>query len=142
MFIGAVDTMVRLVEDSLLTFEDNKRYMSKSQWTRDMATVNLSVPRQVGKTSYIIKRASCADLVIVHNQAMKDLYRGACALVVTPPELNRLNRGRVQRGFHRVYVDEPRLVFTSGFSLDELYSLFDGSQCSPYCANMFIMLGT
>lgn len=144
-FINAVDTMVRLMEDNQLAFEGNRCYMSNIQWMRDMSTTNLVVPRQIGKTTYVSKRATCADLVVVHNQSMKDLYSSSRTTVVTPPDLLRLNRGRAARGFHRVYVDEPRLVFTRDFSIDQFYSIFDGDGGSPYgtyCANMFIMLGT
>lgn len=141
-FFEAVDVMVRMTEDGQILHEGNRRYMSTQHWLREMATVSLTVPRQVGKTSYINKRATCADLVIVHNQSMKDMYRGSRTTVVTTHELAGLNRGRSMRGFNRVYVDEPRLVFNNRFSLDELYSVFGGEFGSPLCANTFILLGT
>lgn len=141
-FTGVVDTMVRLMEDNQLLHEGNRQYMSSGQWMRDMSTVNMTVPRQIGKTTYIIKRATCADLVVVHSQAMKDFYKGSRATVLTPSELTRFNRGRMQRGFHRVYVDEPRMVFDHNMSIEEFYSMFNGDYGSSYCANMFVLLGT
>lgn len=142
-FFEAVDVMVRMTEDGQISHEGNRPYMSNQLWLRDMSTVSLTVPRQVGKTSYINKRATCADLVIVHNHLMKSMYKESRATVVTVQELmNGFNRGRSQRGFNRVYVDEPRMVFDRRFSLDELYSVFSGECGSSLCANMFVLLGT
>ena len=142
-FFTATDTLVQLSEDNQLAHEDHQTMMHPGMWLRDMATVNLTLPRRVGKTSYISKRAKCADLVIVHNREMKREYRNSRALVVTLPEFLSLVRGgREHRGFNRVYIDEPRLVFNDKFTVNEMYSLFCGESGARVCANMFIMLGT
>lgn len=143
-FFTAVDSLVRISEDNQLQAEHYRDTMHPGAWLRDMSTVMTMVPRQVGKTSYIMSRARCADLIIVHNHAMKDQYQGSRAEVVSAPELSRFMRQFIgaKRGFNRVYVDEPRLVFTNGFTSDELYSFFCGEYRANTCANMFIMLGT
>lgn len=141
-FFAAADALIQISEDNQLTHEDDQSMMHPGLWLRDMATVNLVVPRRVGKTSFINKRAKCADLVIVHNQEMKREYKGSRALVVTISELTNLTRGgRTPIGFNRVYVDEPQLVFDRRVSIDEFYALFCGDH-HRMCANMFIMLGT
>lgn len=141
-FFDSVDALIRITEDNQVANEGWQAMMAPGMWLREMSTVNLVVPRRVGKTSYIAKRARCADLVIVHNHEMKREYRDSRAQVITIPELMGLIRGRTGRGFNRVYIDEPSLVFKTGFSIDELYSLFCGEYGSHVCANMFIMLGT
>lgn len=141
-FVDAVDMLVRTAEDNMLKHEDHQSMVSKGTWLRDMATVSLTLPRRVGKTSYINKRARCADLIIVHNHEMKREYRDSTALVITLSMLDHLTRGRSQLSFNRVYVDEPRLVFTGHFSTDDLYAGFCDGIGSRACANMFIMLGT
>lgn len=141
-FFDAVDTLVRIAEDNQLDREDCQTMMSRGMWLREMATVSLTVPRRVCKTSYILKRARCADLIVVHNHEMKRVFRESSALVVTLPELISLTRGRTQRGFNRVYVDEPSHVFGSRFSVDEFYSLFCDGYGGGACANLFVMLGT
>lgn len=137
-FTNCVDSLVRIAEDNKLANEEYENYMPRERWLVEMCTLNLTFPRQVGKTSYINKRAACADIVIVHNRAMKQLYKGCAATVVTVPELEVLVRGRERRGFNRVYVDEPKFVFDREFTVERFYYTFSAFAC----ANMFIMLGT
>lgn len=137
-FTSCVDSLVRIAEDNKLANEEYENFMPRERWLRDMCTLNLSFPRQVGKTPYINNRATCADVVIVHNYAMKQQYKGCAATVVTIPELEVLVRGRERRGFNRVYVDEPRFVFDREFTIERLYYTFSAFAC----ANMFIILGT
>lgn len=138
-FTNCVDSLVRISEDSKLAHEEYENFMPRERWLKDMCTLSLTFPRCVGKTSYINKRASCADMIIVHNHAMKQQYKGSAATVVTIPELDMLVRGRQKRGFNRVYVDEPGFVFSRDFPVERLYHFFNGTFA---CANMFIMLGT
>lgn len=143
-FFDAIDSLVQLAEDNQVRYDHLRDNMHPGVWLRDMATVMMTVPRRVGKTSYIMKRAKCADLIVVHNHEMKRQYQGSRAHVIAAPELDRFMRQNVgiKRGFNRVYVDEPRLVFSGRFTSDELYSFFCSGYGSSMCANTFIMLGT
>ncbi len=141
-FVQSVDYMIQLTEEHALSWEDKQDYFSRPMWLRNFATVHLTLPRAVGKTSYINKRARCADAVIVHNQEMKSQYKNSCARIFIPHELNQLGRGCGRVGFNRVYVDEPRLVFNQWFSKDDLMAVFGGVSNPSVCANMIIMLGT
>lgn len=143
-FFNAVDSLVQISEANQLEFDQYRDTMPTGVWLRDIATVNLMVPRRVGKTSYITKRARCADLIIVPTHAAKYQYKGTRALVIAAHELDRFARAFIgtSRGFNRVYVDEPKLVFAHGFTSDKMYSFFCGEAQAPVCANMFIMLGT
>lgn len=142
-FFTAVDSLIRISEDNQHNLDHYRSAMYRGQWLRDVATVQLTVPRQLGKTSYILKRANCADLIIVHNHAMKRQYEGTRAQVIAAHEVDRFLRYTgVKQRFNRVYIDEPRLVFTNGFTSDNLYSYFCGECGSNACTNTVIMLGT
>lgn len=122
--------------------------MSPEYKLREVSTVKLTLPRRLGKTSYIKSRATNKDLVIVHHDTMKREYIDCAAEVISAYQVRRIcSIGLPTRMFEHVYVDEPQLVFgdrLSGelFSEDTMYSLFSGIYRSSVHADMIIMLGT
>lgn len=148
-FFNTIDTLVSVTEQHRLTWQEDRAAMSPEYWLRNMSTLDLVLPRRIGKTSYINDRAKSDDLVILHNHAMKNPYEDSPALVVTPSEIERLlGRGVAARhAFNRVYVDEPHMVFNEHytseiFSRDKFYLLFGGIYSSRVSTGMVIMLGT
>jgi hypothetical protein len=144
-FTTSVDSLIRLSEDSRIEFDDHKRMLYPSQWLYEFGTLGLTVPRRVGKTSYIAKRAACADLVVARSEMLKrDQYRDTCATVMTVDQLVRGFGGRFAGStlkFNRIWFDDSWGMLSLD-QQDEVYYFFSGQHPSRACANMFIMLGT
>ena len=144
-FFEAIDTLIRLNEDSRLQFEDHKNHISPAQWLYEFGTVNIGVARLTGKTTYVNERASCGDLIVTRLEWLKkECYRNTCADVMTVDQLNQgigWSFKGAKHKYNRVWFDDS----WNAFSVDEqsrIYHYFSGAESHRACANMFIMLGT
>lgn len=144
-FFEAVDTLIRLNEDSRIQFADSKKQLPPARWLYEFGTVNIGVARQTGKTTYVSKRAACCDLIVARTEWLKkEFYKDSCADVMAADQLIRgidwSFRGAKHR-YNRVWFDDS----WSAFSADEqsrIYRYFSGAEPNRACANMFVMIGT
>ena len=125
--------------------EDSKNYMAPAHWMEEFGTVEINMGRATGKSYYINKRSTPADLVICMNEEHKRHIFKDCHSVFTARELKDIiestgaYRGRryslTDVYWNKIYVDEPYAVFKDRHAREEFFNLI-GRHC-----NQVIMLG-
>lgn len=92
---------------------------SRAQYARNFATVRVSIGRQSGQTTCIVKRATKDDVIVCDSLRMADEIKrlGTAAKVISAQQLVRLEHLQLDRAFRMIWVDETCF----GLNLDEMY---------------------
>jgi len=144
-FIDIIDDAVALNIVHQYKNEDSKRYIAPAHWLAEFGTVEINMGRACGKSRYISKRATPADLVICRNEEEKRHVFKDVTHVSTARELKDVMemtgawRGRKlpdDMYWNKIYVDEPQLIFRDRLAREAFFELI-----SDRC-NQVIMLGT
>jgi len=145
--IELIDNAVAFNIANQLKHEDIKQHLRNIQWLTEYCTVEINLGRRTGKSYYINKRATRADLVIcMNNEHRRHVFKD-CDNIYTAADLGEI----MEAGFfyrrtgiccprdvywNKVYVDEPQLIFKTKDSREYFFNLME-SRC-----NQIIMLGT
>lgn len=116
------------------SFESFKESLSLENWAREFATIEINLPRQTGKTSYIKSRSRKQDLIIVPNLMDKSYKNSTCPVMSGFKDIENFF---IRRGGSAefVFVDEAMLYFRT-HNRDEFYRIL-----APK-TQYFVLLGT
>lgn len=117
------DMSIELLNERATQSSTNMNDLGKFRWLQAYKTLDLSVPRQVGKTHYIQRHFNpFMDILVCYNEAMRlDAYSpyrfDRCFNILTKYDLE--DGLRYQRGQHQ---EEPiRYIWLDEVSSDYLY---------------------
>lgn len=91
-----------------LVRQDILNMMPIMSFIREYKTLDLGLPRQVGKTTYIANHAKAGDLILVHNRLMAVHYEKEFGVMARSPGQMNYRMHRTEWLPYRIWVDEPR----------------------------------
>jgi hypothetical protein len=149
------DNFIKLVDDltilnkinRVLISGDIKLSMGPDLFNLEFCTVHVNAGRRIGKTEYIINKATSDSLIVVCNEMMRHnvmermrQLNKRCD-IMTAGSFDQLMNPRgykiPQPLYKTIYIDEPRLVFRN-IPETNLYQL----TTNPEIDQTYVLLGT
>lgn len=142
MIQALVDQAIELNKINRQLNEKNFKMISDFFVFKEFCTIHINVGRASGNTEYIVNNANSSDLVVCHSYNQKNMIIKKMAEnqnfsipeFLLPP---RFSSKIMDKGYNKIYVDNPRLCFKNLKSPDEFYYIFLGTSKDK----TFIFLG-
>lgn len=129
--------------DKLINFDYNKtnKYnLDSVHYAKEFNTISISLPRQVGKSTYIKLNCKEDDLIVIHSECNRNYYKNVKSEVIKWSDYSKLFFKGKRVNYDTVWVDEPSIIFFN-YNKQEFYNTILTAHEFPYEVR-FIMLGT
>lgn len=136
---STIDCLIELNKENRSLHSMSKNQISSVSWLYEFCRVSVDIGRGIGKTHYILSKATKDDLIVVGNTHSLEQYKKqlAKATIIIPTRNTMAFIGNKHNPFYSVYVDEPLMVFSDNTHIYDFLNWI----CDPAIEQTIIELG-